>query len=148
MKRPGAGLSHDSSSLWHPRWTGPLAAARGNHGKRRSGMSGRMSGRVVVVTGASSGIGLATAKLLAAEGAAVGLAALPDSGLQEAQADCENRGAQAISVPCNVAESSSVSAVFETAMAKFGRVDAVFNNAGMSMGGALIELTDDQWQRV
>jgi NAD(P)-dependent dehydrogenase (short-subunit alcohol dehydrogenase family) len=100
---------------------------------------GRMDGRVALVTGASSGIGLATARALAAEGARVALVALPGEELERAASECGG-----LACPADVGNPEAVAAAFRAA----GPVDAVFNNAGISLVAPLAETTDDQWQRL
>jgi NAD(P)-dependent dehydrogenase (short-subunit alcohol dehydrogenase family) len=107
----------------------------------------RMLGRVALVTGASSGIGRATALALGREGAAVVLVALPGSELDEATQACHDEGAQAIAVPADVKQPGEVETAFARAE-ELGPVDAVFNNAGISLVAPLAETTDDQWQRL
>jgi NAD(P)-dependent dehydrogenase (short-subunit alcohol dehydrogenase family) len=108
---------------------------------------GRMSDRIALVTGASSGIGRATARLLADEGAVVALVALPGAELESAVEECRARGAAAIGIPADVADPAAVSAPFDRAAA-LGTVDAVFNNAGISIVAPVTETTDEQWQRL
>ena len=105
----------------------------------------RLAGRVAVVTGGASGIGLASAKRLAAEGAYVVVADLdPDSGETAAK---EVGGSF---VPVDVAEAAQVDALFDSVAADHGSVDIAFNNAGISPPeDDLIEVTElDAWDRV
>jgi NAD(P)-dependent dehydrogenase (short-subunit alcohol dehydrogenase family) len=106
-----------------------------------------MSGRIALVTGASSGIGRATAELLASRGAAVALVALPGAELEEAAGSCRSHGVEAISVALDVADSAAVEAAFERAAEELGPVDAVFNNAGTSFVSPVTETTDEMWER-
>ncbi|MGX9791503.1 SDR family NAD(P)-dependent oxidoreductase [Mycobacterium sp. MMS18-G62] len=106
----------------------------------------RFADRVALVTGASSGIGLATAIWLAQEGAAVALVALPGDELDAAAEQCRATGSAALAVPTDVADSREVSAAFERAET-LGRVSAVFSNAGISIVGPAISLHDDDWLR-
>jgi NAD(P)-dependent dehydrogenase (short-subunit alcohol dehydrogenase family) len=106
-----------------------------------------MSGRLALVTGASSGIGRATALLLASEGADLVLAALPDPGLEQIARECGQLGVECIAVPCDVSDPASVDALFQRA-AESGNLDAVFNNAGISIVAPLPETTDAQWIRL
>jgi NAD(P)-dependent dehydrogenase (short-subunit alcohol dehydrogenase family) len=107
----------------------------------------RMRGRTAVVTGASTGIGRATAVALASEGASVALLALPGPELEEAEHACQAAGARALAVGLDVSDSSAVIAAFEQA-SELGEIDAVFNNAGIYTIATLAETTDEQWQRV
>lgn len=108
----------------------------------------RMRGQVAVVTGASSGIGFATAELLSAEGAAVALFALPGPDLELAAAACRQHGNPVLACPGDVADPASVAGAFGAAEEELGAVDAVFNNAGVSTVAPITETTDDQWHRL
>lgn len=108
----------------------------------------RMEGRVAVVTGASSGIGRACALALAEEGAAVALVALPGSSLDEAAEACRAVGASVVGVGADVRHSADVDRAFAAAVEELGPVDAVFNNAGISMVVSITETTDEQWERL
>ena len=102
-----------------------------------------IEGRAAVVTGASRGIGLATAKALGAEGARVLLVARSEERLAEA---VEAVGGEAAALPLDVTDPSAADAVVEECTRRFGRVDVVVNNAGTSRGRSLEELTDEEWE--
>ncbi|MEO5796392.1 MAG: SDR family oxidoreductase [Rhodoferax sp.] len=104
--------------------------------------------KVAVVTGAGSGIGRAVALALLADGYRVALAGRRADALQ---AVCAESGAaeRALAVPTDVTDPAAVQALFETAVAAFGRVDLLFNNAGTGTPPVLLEdLTLAQWQSV
>jgi NAD(P)-dependent dehydrogenase (short-subunit alcohol dehydrogenase family) len=94
----------------------------------------RFADRVAVVTGASSGIGRATALRLAQEGAAVALVARPGDDLEAAAQECRTTGSSALAVPTDVTDSRQVAAAFDQAET-LGPVSAVFSNAGISVVG-------------
>src|SRR3954464_11450687 len=88
-------------------------------------------GQVALVTGASSGMGLATAQAFAQAGAAVVLAAINEKALRAATDDLTAAGHQAIGVTCDVSDEDQVAAIVERTVAQFGRLDIAFNNAGI-----------------
>ena len=94
-------------------------------------MAGRVEGRVALVTGASSGLGKRFAQVLAAEGANVVVAARRKDRLDELVAEL---GANAFAVQCDVTDERQVIAMYDAAEARFGLVDTVVNNAGMTHG--------------
>jgi NADP-dependent 3-hydroxy acid dehydrogenase YdfG len=89
------------------------------------------TGQVALVTGASSGIGLAAAQALAETGAAVVLADINTDALDVATAEITAAGRQAIGVTCDVAEEAQTAAMVERTVATYGRLDMAFNNAGI-----------------
>jgi len=105
-----------------------------------------MSGRVALVTGAASGIGLATAEALARSGAAVALLSRPADDLDAARARCEAAGSRAITIGVDVGDSKAVEDAFAQVEAELGPIDAVHNNAGISIVAALDETTDEMWR--
>jgi NAD(P)-dependent dehydrogenase (short-subunit alcohol dehydrogenase family) len=105
----------------------------------------RLHGRVAIVTGAGSGIGAAIARRLAGEGASVVLADLDEA---RAKSVAEPLGAKTLAVACNVAEEADVAACAGRALAAFGRLDVVVNNAGLMTFKPLGEWTADDWNKV
>ena len=106
-------------------------------------------GKVALVTGAASGMGLATARAFAEAGAAVVLADVRE-GLAKAEAQkLKDAGHKAIAVPCDVSEEAQVAAMVERAVSEFGRLDAAFNNAGvMARIAFTADSTREDWERV
>jgi NAD(P)-dependent dehydrogenase (short-subunit alcohol dehydrogenase family) len=104
-------------------------------------------GRVAVVTGAASGIGLATAERLAQEGMRLVLADVEEPALRKAVDALAGRGAEVLAVATDVTQPASVDALAQRAWERFGAVHVVFNNAGVEVTGALWEtpLEDLRW---
>lgn len=101
--------------------------------------------KVAIVTGAGSGVGRAAAEQLAHDGFAVVLAGRRASELDETAALI---GANALAVPTDITDEDQVDALFARAVAAFGRVDLLFNNAGLGAFGPIEEVTLDSWRQV
>lgn len=102
--------------------------------------------KIAIVTGAGSGIGKASALALLKDGWTVALAGRRADALAETVAAAGGDGSRALAVPTDVTDSASVAKLFDTAIDKFGRVDFIFNNAGMNAPGIPLEdLSDTQW---
>lgn len=114
---------------------------------RRQGVR-ELSTATVVITGASSGIGRATAIAFAEEGANVVLAARNAATLQQAAADCEKAGGQALAVPTDVADEAAVQALARQTVQRFGRIDVWVNNAGVILYGHFEETPSEAFRRV
>lgn len=97
---------------------------------------------VVVLTGASAGIGHQMALQLAAQGAQLALAARDAAKLEETAAACRAQGARVIAVPTDVGDEAQCRALIERAAAEFGRIDTLVNNAGIGMWARFDEMTD------
>ena len=106
------------------------------------------SNKVAVVTGAGTGIGKAVAVALLRHGWKVALAGRRREPLEQAIRDAGGDAASALAVPTDVADPASVQALFTAAKQRFGRLDLLFNNAGISVGGPLEDLTFEQWKSV
>jgi NAD(P)-dependent dehydrogenase (short-subunit alcohol dehydrogenase family) len=107
-----------------------------------------IAGRVVVITGASSGIGRATALALAARGARLVLIARDVESLDRAAAECAARGAEAEVVAVDVTDAGAVEAAARRAVDRFGRIDAWVNAASVMMFGAFVDVPLDDLRRV
>ena len=105
-----------------------------------------MAGRVAVITGAGSGIGRAVAVSLARRGYRLVLAGRRAEALQETAGLLE--GAEALSVPTDVADGPQVTALFDAGVARFARIDLLFNNAGIGVGAPIDALSEADWRRV
>src|SRR5206468_4818388 len=104
-----------------------------NGGKQTMNPIYDFRGQVALVTGASSGMGLATARAFAEAGAAVVLADINEGALRTATDELTSAGHQAIGVTCDVSDEAQVAAMVERARASFGRLDMAFNNAGIQV---------------
>ncbi|HYC02335.1 MAG TPA: SDR family oxidoreductase [Azospirillaceae bacterium] len=108
-----------------------------------------MRSLVVVVTGASSGIGRATAHAFARRGARLALAARRADRLEEVARECLEAGAaDAVAIPTDTTDERAVQRLFQEALARFGHVDVWFNNAGVGIFGRFEDLPSDAWNRV
>jgi len=100
--------------------------------------------KVAIVTGASAGIGLATAEALAARGYAVVLAARRADRLEEVADRCRRAGGEAVVTPTDVAEREQVEALVATTVEKCGRVDVMVNNAGFGVSARVHETSEEE----
>jgi NAD(P)-dependent dehydrogenase (short-subunit alcohol dehydrogenase family) len=100
----------------------------------------KVEAQVIVITGASSGIGLVTAKMAAARGARVLLAARNESDLRRAVEEIRRRGGRAVYVAADVAIPENVARMAETAVREYGRIDTWVNNAAVAVYGRLMDL--------
>lgn len=108
----------------------------------------RLDGKVALVTGASSGLGLRFAKVLAKAGASVVLGARRTDRLRDLERDIEAEGGKAISVALDVTKSASVIDAFEAAEASFGPVDILINNAGMNFESRAVDMPETEYDRM
>jgi NAD(P)-dependent dehydrogenase (short-subunit alcohol dehydrogenase family) len=104
--------------------------------------------QVMVITGASSGIGLATARMAAERGARVVAAAREESELQSLADEIRSAGGQAIAVATDVADAAAVDRLAEAAIGGFGQIDTWVNNAGVSVYGKLIDVPLEDQRRL
>jgi len=108
----------------------------------------KLSGKVAVVTGAASGIGRASAIAFAAEGARVVAADLDARRGEETVTAMSSCGHEAVFVRADVAKENDVRRIVEETVARWGRIDILFNNAGIVLVKALEEMTEAEWDRV
>ncbi|HEY0818410.1 MAG TPA: SDR family oxidoreductase [Rhizobacter sp.] len=105
-----------------------------------------LAGRVAVVTGASSGMGRATALLLASRGARVALLARRKGQLDELASEIARQGGTALAIATDVTDAASVEAAAATVLREFGNADLVFNNAGLMLPGAIGQQPQREWE--
>src|ERR1700682_1305953 len=107
-----------------------------------------LKGRVALVTGASQGIGRATALALAHAGARVALAARNVEKLAGVVAEIAAAGGEAIAIPMDVADAEQVKTGFKQAIEKFGKLDILVNNAAITRDGLAVRMKPDDWDAV
>jgi short-subunit dehydrogenase len=108
----------------------------------------KLADQVVVITGASSGIGLATAEAAAEQGAKVVLAARSERTLNDTVKKINASGGHAVAVPCDVSDRKQVDRLAEQAVSRFGRIDTWVNVAGLGLYGRLDEVSDEDNRRL
>ena len=109
---------------------------------------GRLENKVAIITGGNSGIGEATARLFAKEGAKVAILARRIKEGNQVKESINNSGGEATFIKCDVADSGSVEKAVKEVISKYGRLDLLFNNAG---GGSVDNFpveTDDSWDKI
>ncbi|MGI8981668.1 MAG: SDR family oxidoreductase [Pirellulaceae bacterium] len=107
------------------------------------------TGKIAIVTGAGSGVGRAVALTLFKDGYSVALAGRRDQALRETAAKAKGAGSRTLVVPTDVSDPAAVRALFEQTKQAFGRLDLLFNNAGINVPATpLEELQVDDWKRV
>jgi len=107
----------------------------------------RLEGKIALITGATSGIGRASALLFAEEGAALALTGRRLALGQRLQDECRERGAQALFIQADHTQSADCARVVDTAVRALGRLDILFNNAGIVTQGTAESVTEEDWER-
>ena len=110
-----------------------------------------LEGRVVVITGGGTGLGLAMVRALARAGAVLAVAGRRPGPIEAAAAEVESLGSEAIAVVTDVTDSGQVQALMDAAVARFGRIDVLINNAGAVQDNVrkpIWDITDDDWHRI
>jgi NADP-dependent 3-hydroxy acid dehydrogenase YdfG len=111
-------------------------------------MAERLDGTVALVTGASSGIGEATARMLAAHGAVVALAARREGRLAQLAQDITRTGGHALVIGTDLTDKTQAQAAVARTVAQFGRLDILVNNAGVAMHSAIQNALLDDWKQM
>ena len=110
-----------------------------------------LEGRVVVITGGGTGLGLAMVRALARAGAVLAVAGRRPGPIEAAAAEVESLGREAIAVVTDVTDSGQVQALMDAAVARFGQIDVLINNAGAVQDNVrkpIWDITDDDWRRI
>ena len=107
-----------------------------------------LTGRVALVTGASSGLGVRFAEVLAANGAAVGLVARRTERLAQVKARIEAAGGRAVAVGADMLDRAAIDRAYDAVEAAFGTVTILVNNAGVAHSHRAVELPEAEWRRV
>jgi len=107
-----------------------------------------LSGKVALITGAASGIGRATALLFAREGAAIALADVNADEGQRVAEEVVQSGGRAFFEPIDVTRAADCQRLVEGTIREFGRIDILFNNAGIIRRATVLDLSEDDWDRV
>jgi NADP-dependent 3-hydroxy acid dehydrogenase YdfG len=110
--------------------------------------NGNISGKVVVITGASSGLGEATARHLGALGATIVLGARRLDRIEAIAQDLQSAGGRALAIATDVTDASQVKALVDAAVERFGRVDVMINNAGLMPNSPIERLKIADWDQV
>jgi NADP-dependent 3-hydroxy acid dehydrogenase YdfG len=111
-------------------------------------MAGRLDGTAALVTGASSGIGEATAQALAEQGAAVAVVARRADRLRRVADDIEVKGGTALVLEADVTDQEQVNSAVERTVGELGRLDVVVNNAGLMLLGPIVGAPTEEWDRM
>jgi NADP-dependent 3-hydroxy acid dehydrogenase YdfG len=111
-------------------------------------MAQRLDGTVALVTGASSGIGEATARALAREGAAVAVAARRKDRLDTLVAEIEQAGGRALAIEADITDRDQAHEVVRRTVTELGRLDTVINNAGVMLLGPAVDAPLEEWERM
>ena len=108
----------------------------------------RLEGKTAIITGAATGIGEATARLFAEEGAKLALVDVDEERLQKVTGLIVEQGGKAIAITCDVSVESSVKSMINQVKQTWERIDILINNAGITADGFVMRMNEDAWDRV
>lgn len=111
-------------------------------------MAGKLDGKVAIVTAGGSGIGAATVRRFVREGATVVIADLSGSRAEQVRSEVVSNGGRAAALKMDVADPQAIEATIKLALDSFGRLDVLFNNAGMAEVSLIHETSLESWERV
>jgi len=111
-------------------------------------MDSKLNGTVALVTGASSGIGAATARRLAEHGASVALVARRKDRLEDVAAEIDKAGGAALVVPADITDRGQAEAAVQQTVERYGRLDVLVNNAGLMLLGPVVGADAAEWERM
>lgn len=107
----------------------------------------RLAGKVAIITGAGSGIGAASVRLFAREGASVGVCDLEQAEVDAVVGEIEAAGGHALGMVADVSDARQVEDLIDAVAGRFGRLDVLFSNAGISGRGAVVEMPEEEFRR-
>ena len=108
----------------------------------------RLKGKTAIITGAAAGIGEATARLFAEEGAELTICDVAMESLEKVAEEINAAGGNALAVKCNVASDADVEAMVNATMEKFGKIDILINNAGITRDALTPRMKEEEWDLV
>jgi NAD(P)-dependent dehydrogenase (short-subunit alcohol dehydrogenase family) len=115
---------------------------------KKDKMSGRLSGKVAIITGAARGIGKAAACLFADEGAKIVVVDLDESGGQQVVDSIRESGGDGIFIKTDLTNADQVSSMVEQTLTNFGKIDILYNNAGLNLFARVTETLEMDWDKV
>ncbi|MEV0702838.1 glucose 1-dehydrogenase [Saccharopolyspora sp. NPDC050389] len=133
------------ASLYAPRFEGEVMPPVSTQGVQPGSVTFDFAGRVVIVTGASGGIGSAVAEMFAAAGADLVLHGRKENVLAQRVTRVQEHGRSAIAVTGNIRSPETATAIVDAALERFGRIDVLINNAGGNFGARLEDLSPNAW---
>ena len=111
-------------------------------------MAGRLKNKIIIITGAGQGIGRAAANLFASEGARLALVDINSTFGAEAADVIRNQGGDAIFIKTDLTDSAQVEGMIEKVVNQYGRIDVLYNNAGINHFAKIADTTEAAWERV